>query len=453
VKISGWLHPGEDSCFHDWGARVIPIVSNFELTVEKLVYGGDGLARLAGTGEQSRVVLTPYVLAGERVRVEAAQEKPGLIRARTLEVLDPSANRVSPQCPYFGRCGGCHYQHAGYEAQLAAKRVILEEELRRLGKIEPPAEIQILAGEPWNYRNRVQLHIDGQSLGYREARSHKLCPISFCPIASPKLNEVIAALSEMLRDRRWPRFVRSLEIFSDERQVQLNIMDAAQPVARRFFDWCAERIPGRVVGALDYGGRFRVSRNSFFQVNRFLLDALVEDAIAGAHGETAVDLYSGVGLFALALARSFRRVVAVESNSAAVNDLRFNAERAAGTSDCQPGTEPRHATAEAYLESLEAAPDFLLADPPRAGLGKTVVSRLLELKPRQLIIVACDPATLARDLAQLVTGGYRIEQMTLVDLFPQTYHLETVVRLSIGGSGETILNSLTLCSSCSSSSK
>ena len=341
-------------------------------------------------------------------------------------MLDPSADRVAPRCPYFGRCGGCHYQHASYEAQLAAKRAILEEELRRLGKIEPPAGIPVLAAEPWGYRNRVQLQIEGQSLGYREARSHKLCPITQCPIASPKLNETIAALNEMLRDRRWPRFLRSLEIFTDEQQVQLNVTDAAQPVARRFFDWCAERIPGLAAGALDYSGRFRVSRNSFFQVNRFLIDALVENAIAGAQGETAVDLYSGVGLFAMALARSFQRVVAVESGSAAVNDLRFNAERGALASACQP----EHATAEAYLESLETAPDFMLLDPPRAGLGKTVVRRLLELKPSRVTIVSCDPATLARDLPHLLAGGYRIEQMTLVDLFPQTYHLETVVRLA-----------------------
>jgi 23S rRNA (uracil1939-C5)-methyltransferase len=392
------------------------------------VYGGEGLARLAGTGPQNRIVLAPYVLPGERVRAEIAQEKPGLIRARTLEVLDRSADRVAPKCPYFGRCGGCHYQHASYEAQIAAKRAILEEELRRLGKISPPAEIPVVAAEPWDYRNRVQLHIEGQSLGYREARSHKLCPIALCPIASPKVNETIAVLNGMLNDRRWPRFLRSLEIFTDEQQVQLNVTDAGQPVARRFFDWCAERIPGLVSGALDYGGRFRVSRNSFFQVNRFLIDALVDNAIAGACGETAVDLYSGVGLFALGLARSFQQVIAVESSSAAVSDLHFNASRA-GVLACRGTIQAEHANAEAYLEALELAPDFMLLDPPRAGLGKTVVRRLLELKPRRLTIVACDPATLARDLPHLLAGGYRIEQMTLVDLFPQTYHLETVVRL------------------------
>jgi 23S rRNA (uracil1939-C5)-methyltransferase len=391
------------------------------VTVEKLVYGGEGLARVAEEGKPSRVVLAPYVLPGERVRLEPEQEKPGLVRARTLEVLEAARDRVPAPCPYFGRCGGCHYQHASYAAQLAAKRAILEEELRRLGKLEPPEEIAVVSGEPWAYRNRVQLHCEGQSLGYREARSHKLCAITHCPISSPKINETIAALLGMMRDRRWPRFVRSLEIFTDEQQVQLNILDSGQAVARRFFEWCAERIPGLVLGDLHYEGRFHVSRNSFFQVNRFLLDRLVEAAISAAEGESAVDLYSGVGLFALALARTFRQVVAVESSSPAVRDLERNA------ADLE-AVRPVQATAEAYLEGLEAAPDFVLLDPPRAGLGKTVVRRLLELHPRAITIVSCDPSTLARDLPALL-GGYRVEQMTLIDLFPQTYHFETVVRL------------------------
>jgi 23S rRNA (uracil1939-C5)-methyltransferase len=368
------------------------------------------------------VVLTPYVLPGERVRVEPDQEKPGLVRAHPLEVLAPAPDRVPPPCPYFGRCGGCHYQHASYPAQLAAKRAILEEELQRLGKIDPPAEIAVIAGEPWAYRNRVQLHCDGQGLGYREAHSHKLCAITHCPIASPKINETITTLLGMLRDPRWPRFVRSLEIFTDERQVQLNILDSAQPVARRFFDWCAERIPGLVPGELHYESRFHVSGKSFFQVNRLLLDRLVEAAIMAAQGETAVDLYSGVGLFAVSLAKSFPQVVAVESSSSAVRDLQRNAT----------GLEtirPLHATAESYLESLTVSPDFVLLDPPRAGLGKTVVRRLQDLHPHAITIVSCDPSTLARDLPALLGGGYQIDQMTLIDLFPQTYHFETVVRL------------------------
>ena len=389
--------------------------------MEKLVYGGDGLARLEG-----RVVLAPYVLPGERVSVQAEREKPGLVRASTRSVLDPAPERVAAPCPVFGRCGGCHYQHAGYDYQVEAKCAILVEELRRLGKIEPPEEISVVTGEPWGYRNRVQLQIEGGRLGYREARSHKLCAIHSCPIASPAINRVISALDGMLPDPRWPDFVESLEIFTDETAIQLNVLETRRPVSRRFFDWCAETIPGIVPGALDWQNRFRVSRNSFFQVNRFLVEDLVATALDFAGGgESALDLYAGIGLFSLALAQRFTRVTAVESGSGAVRDLAFNAERAGLT-----GVESLQSSTEAYLEKLDRAPGYVLLDPPRAGLGKIAARRLLALKPPRMTIVACDPATLARDLAALTAGGYHVEKMTMVDLFPQTYHIETVVQLS-----------------------
>jgi 23S rRNA (uracil1939-C5)-methyltransferase len=384
------------------------------------VYGGEGLARLDG-----RVVLLPYVLPGERVLAAAEREKPGLVRARVVESIESAPERVTPPCPYFGRCGGCHYQHAPYEYQVKAKEQILREELQRLGKIQAPEEIDLYTAEPWGYRNRAQFHIEDGRLGYREARSHRLCAIDHCPISSPKLNEVIRTLIEMLRDPRWPRFVRTIEVFTDETQVQLNVLETEKPVARRFFDWAGEKIPGLVEGEIDYEGRWRVSRNSFFQVNRFLVDRLCIPAIDGMAGETALDCYAGVGLFALSLATRFREVVAVESGSSAVRDLQFNAERAGFAN-----VRAEQLATEAYLERLDRAPDFVLLDPPRAGLGKHVVRRLAELKPRRMTIVACDPATLARDLSGLLSAGYRIEHMSLVDLFPQTYHIETVVRLA-----------------------
>jgi 23S rRNA (uracil1939-C5)-methyltransferase len=397
------------------------IVSPFEVTVEKLVYGGDGLARLDG-----RVVFAPFVLPGERIRAEALDEKPGMVRARAVEVLEPAAERVPAPCPYFGRCGGCHYQHSPYEYQLRAKREILVEELRRLGKISPPEEIAVISADPWGYRNRAQFHIHNGRVGYLEARSHRLCAVAECPVSSPAINRAIAALNEMARNPRWPRFVRSLEVFTDERQVQLNVLETDRPVARRFFEWCAESIPGFVNGALDYEDRFRVSPAAFFQVNRFLHGRLVEAAIEGAQGESALDLYAGVGLFSLALAGRFGRVTAVESGAAAANDLEFNAQRA-GLNNVRVA----RGTTEQFLAGLDRTPDFALLDPPRAGIGKGVVHRLGELKIPRLAIVACDPATLARDLAGLLASGYRIEAMTLVDLFPQTYHLETVVRCTI----------------------
>jgi 23S rRNA (uracil1939-C5)-methyltransferase len=216
--------------------------------------------------------------------------------------------------------------------------------------------------------------------------------------------------------------VRSLEVFTDERQVQWNVLESEQPVARRFFEWLAEEVPGTVSGPLEYTvreDRFQVSGTSFFQVNRFLLPRLAGLAIEEAGGASAWDLYAGVGLFSLPLARRFERVVAVEGGRSA-GDLRHNAE----------AIEVAGEQTEVFLAKAKTAPDFVMADPPRAGLGKAAAARLAELRPPTLVIVACDPATLARDLAAL-QPVYEIERITMVDLFPQTFHLETIVRLRI----------------------
>ncbi len=389
--------------------------------MEKLVYGGQGLARREG-----KVVLAPFVLPGERVRVAPERETASLVHARLVEILEPAAERVAPACPHFMRCGGCHYQHAGYEFQLAQKLAVLREVLRRVAKTEV-GEIAVVSGPALEYRNRTQWHIAGGRIGYHQAGSHRLCPIERCPISSPKLNEALAALRRMIRQPRFPQFIRSLEIFTDEEQVQINVRETAgQRVARTFFEWCAAQIPGRHVAALDYAAAdevFRVSPQSFFQTNRFLIGRLVETALEGLQGEFAVDLYAGVGLFSLPMARRFTRVAAIESARSAAQDLEFNAARAGLAVGVYQESAAR------YLEGLAQRPDLVLADPPRAGLGREVVGQLVRLEPPCLVLVSCDPATLARDLQTLLGGGFGMERVALVDLFPQTYHIETVVRL------------------------
>ena len=395
-----------------------------EVVVEKLIYGGDGLSRMDG-----RVVLTPFVLPGERATVRPDRSKPDLLRTRLVRVEEASPERVTPACPYFLRCGGCHYQHASYEYQLVQKELILREVLQRVGKLTI-GEVEIVAGDPWGYRNRSQFQFRDGKLGYLEAGSHTMVPITHCPISSPKMNEALAVLQEMMKDRRFPRFVRAMELFTNETEVQVNVLETEKPVAKHFFDWCVESIPGADAGALDYtvaGDVFRVSHNSFFQVNRHLMDRLVAVALDGAEGESAMDLYAGGGLFSLGMARRFAKVTAVESGTSATEDLKFNAERAGVTLTAVKRS------VEDYLGTLTEAPDFVLADPPRAGLGKRAVGDLIRLKPRAITIVSCDPATLARDLGPLVGAGYRIVKTTLVDLFPQTFHMETVVRLESAG--------------------
>lgn len=395
---------------------------SLELRVEKLIYGGEGLSRQAG-----EVIFTPFVLPGETVEAERLDARQHVQRTRLLRVAEASPDRVEPPCPVFGRCGGCHYQHAAYDAQLRLKREILAETLRRTGKIDFDASrILTVAGEPFGYRNRAQFHFEGNRIGYREMNSRRLVPIGQCPICSPKINEVIASLNRMVRDRRWPDFLGSIEVFTDERQVQWNVRESSRPVGRRFFEWLAAEIPGTVPGPLMYRVNeddFEVSGTSFFQVNRFLLPRLTALATGGVRGATAWDLYAGAGLFTLPLARRFESVVAVEAGRSAA-DLRVNAERAA------LGIKVSTEQTESFLAGARTAPEFVLADPPRAGLGKVVMARLRELRPPVLVIVACDPATLARDLAGLVPA-YAIEEITMVDLFPQTFHLETIVKLRL----------------------
>ena len=397
--------------------------TNIEVEIEKLVYGGQGLARLDG-----RVVLVPFVLPGETALVKVESERRNLLTARLEDILKPAPSRTEPPCPFFLRCGGCQYQHATYAEQLTQKQAILREALRRGGKVEAPEEIRVIAGEPLGYRNRTQFHLAGGEIGYFGPGSHRLVPVDRCPISSPRINESLAALRGMQAERRFPGFVSSLEVFTNEAAVQVNVLETAQPVSKRFFDWCAERIPGYTEDAVEYaagGVMYRVRHRSFFQVNRFLVEPMVEAALEGAEGETALDLYSGVGLFSIPLARRFAGVTAVESSRSAAGDPEFNAARAGAQVAVQQ--QP----VEGVLETLEARPDFVLADPPRAGLGKYVVRHLLRLKPPRLTIVACDPATLARDLGALLGEAYALDSLTLVDLFPQTAHIETIAKLSL----------------------
>lgn len=378
------------------------------LTIEKLVYGGEGLARPDG-----KVVLIPYVAPGETVRAEIQRVKNDVFRGRLLEVTSPAASRVSASCPYYQRCGGCHYQHLEYAQQVQQKIAVLREVLRRVGKIDYAGEIAAITAEPWQYRNRIQLHIDRGAAGYFEYGSRRLCPIEQCPIASPALNGAIAALNA--RSAQLGAFSGEIELFSNETDVQIHV---AERCSRSVYS-LLESIG--TSGPIEYQG-FRVSRNSFFQVNRFLVEHLVDCAVSDHQGDSALDLYAGVGLFSKALAARFRNVTAVESGHSAFRDLAHN---------LREGVSIENTTVEQFLTGYQRRPDLILADPPRSGLTKQIVAELTRIQAPCLTIVSCDPATLARDMQGLRAGGYRIGKITLVDLFPQTFHLETVVELSM----------------------
>jgi 23S rRNA (uracil1939-C5)-methyltransferase len=238
---------------------------------------------------------------------------------------------------------------------------------------------------------------------------------------------VISVFGDAVKQREWPAFLRGLEVFTNETQVQLHVTDTTRPVAARFFSWCSEMISGTVPDALNYpvhGEALRVSRGTFFQVNRFLVETLVDEVTASYRGERVLDLYAGAGLFSLALSNRFETVTAVERGTSAYRDLVFNTGR-------QPDRVlTSQASTEEYLKQLKQAPDLIVADPPRAGLGPETTGELLRLRSPKLVIVSCDPATLARDL-KVISAAYEISRVALIDLFPQTFHFETVVHLEL----------------------
>ncbi len=394
-----------------------------QLEIEKLIYGGAGLARKDG-----QVFFVPKTAPGEKVEAEIRKAKQNFTKAKLTRLVEASPERIPAHCPYFDRCGGCHYQHLSYERQVAAKIGILSELFDR-AKIALNVDVKAVTGPEWNYRNRSQFHLHNGRVGFLEEGSQKLVAVENCPVSSPKLNEALAALKRLARDHRFPNFLKSIEFFTNEEELQVNVLETNRPVAKHFFDWIAKEIPGVVSGAIEYPGagyQWKVSYRSFFQVNRFLVDDLTRLATEGLQGQHAVDLYAGVGLFSLPLAKQFERVTAVESGKVAMYDLEANAKRYEISN-----VRIVQANVDAWLNDLNEKPDVIVADPPRAGLGLEASKRLAELKAPELRIVSCDPATLVRDLAALCAAGYRVEELTLIDLFPQTYHLETVTRLRI----------------------
>ncbi|HXR40566.1 MAG TPA: class I SAM-dependent RNA methyltransferase [Terracidiphilus sp.] len=414
--------------------------------IAKPVYGGAFLARVEG-----KAIFVPLTLPGEQARIRITQNKSGYSTAEVAEILTASTGRIPPRCPHFVACGGCHYQHTSYETQLVFKQAILRETLER-GGVPPPEEIRVLAASPWAYRNRIRLAFDAAgNPGYRSRRSHAVIPIAQCPIAAPLLLAAADAAAEILR--RVPPNLRpaELSLFCDPAEsallVTFFVADSAgirlDPLAQSLH----ERIPALQSAELAADGRpghpprtlakwgstslsypaagfdYRVDHGAFFQVNRWLVDGLVEQVTAGQHGALAWDLFAGVGLFARKLTANFERVVAVESAPTAVNALEENLK---GTS----GTAVRGATLDFLRRTGKGdCPSLIVVDPPRTGLGAEITALLGEIAAPALVYVSCDPATLARDLRALVGSGYAIHSITLADLFPQTFHLETVVHL------------------------
>jgi 23S rRNA (uracil1939-C5)-methyltransferase len=413
--------------------------------IEKPIYGGAFLARVEG-----KAVFVPLALPGEDAQVRIVEEKRSYAGAEVEKVLAPATERVPARCPYFGACGGCQYQHASYEAQLGYKQAILRETLER-GGVRAAVEIDVLAGNPWAYRNRIRIAFDAEgNPGYRGRRSHGVIPIAECPIAAPALVKTALRVAELYQAFAPARRATELALFSDaeEKSVQASVFSGGTAraqdfleIARQIPQLCgielveqrADKTPQTVAqfgeASLNYraaGFYYRVDHGAFFQVNRWLVDSLVERVTAGHSGTLAWDLFAGVGLFARPLAEGFDHVVAVESAPAATSALAHNLSGSRGNAVSST-------THDFLRRNLKAQrPDLIVVDPPRAGLGAETATLLAEIGAQALVYVSCDPATLARDLRALIATGYVIERLTLADLFPQTFHLETIVDLRRG---------------------
>ena len=425
-----------------------------EVRIEKLVYGGDGLAHHEG-----QTVFVPLVLPGELVRIASTARKKKFVRGRLDHVLEASPDRIVAPCPYFGRCGGCQYQHISYPAQLRYKADILRETLSRIGHVRWEGPIGTHASPPFGYRNRAQWKIRAvhganaraAGIGYFEAGSTRLCAVDECAILSPRLAEIFAKLRSLLTSNKSVSAIDEIEAFCDsaDETVLLNLSaerlnESPEAIATAL----RESMPGVESilvqdrhadqfelfgpGHLPYtagGFAYRVGHLSFFQINRFLIDGLIEAVVSDSRGRLALDLFAGVGLFTVPLAKRFDRVVGVESNPAAAKDLEANLQLSGGASLAH-----RHMTAEAFLSHWHEKPDLIILDPPRAGVAPETLARLTKLAPWRINYVSCDPATLARDLATLVgapekPGPYEIRDIYVFDIFPQTYHMEALVRL------------------------
>jgi 23S rRNA (uracil1939-C5)-methyltransferase len=400
----------------------------FTVKMDRLVYGGDAMGRLP----DGKAVFVPYTLPGEEVRVRLVEEKRGHVRAELLEVLRPSPDRIPLRFPEEGACSGCHYQHMPYELQLSTKAEILAEQLHRIAGVDhPPVKPAIPSPKIWNYRNQIQLHVDEQGrLGYHEPRSRRVIPIQVDPLAEEPLNQLLPYLAiEPI-----PTLERiSLRAGMDE--DILLVLEANQPDAP---DLSIEELDvstvfispgGQLLMAgsdhlfMEAAGRaYKVSAQSFFQVNSQqatrMVSYLLECLPLQPH-MTVLELYSGVGLFSAWLAPHVKRLVAVEASSSACADFVENLDEF-------DNVELYEAPVEQTLPSMDIKPDLLLVDPPRSGLGARVIPHILSSKAPLIAYISCDPATLARDARRLLEGGYQLEQATPIDMFPQTYHIESI---------------------------
>ena len=399
--------------------------------IEKLIYGGDGLARLP----DGRAVFVPFVLPGEEVSLNIIEEKPRFARALPLEIIKPSPKRITPLCKHFGTCGGCHYQHIPYQDQLIFKREILLDQFIRIGKIsDPPLSSIIPSPETWHYRNHMQFHPDSDGqLGFVDITGQAVFPIQECHLPQDLISETWPKISLDANSGihkatlRQDSFDEVMLLFEGDEETPPE-MDLDLPISAAYLnpDGLSYSMAGNDTLAYQIKDKIlQVSAESFFQVNTIQAEKMVDfilDSIDKVNTKEILELYSGVGLFSIFLAEFADHLTTVESAISSCYDFAANL-------DAFDNVSLYEATVDEALPGLSIKPDLVLLDPPRAGLTKQARKLIIQMQSPQVIYISCDPATLARDLKQFLSAGYRLESIAAFDMFPQTYHVETMTVL------------------------
>jgi 23S rRNA (uracil1939-C5)-methyltransferase len=402
----------------------------YDIALEKLTYGGEAMGRLP----DGRAVFVPFGLPGEQVRVELTEDKKNFARGKLLEVLTASPDRIAPKCKHFGKCGGCHYQNLSYENQLHAKTEILRDQLQRIGKIENPPVVPMVASPlEWNYRNNVQFHLTAEGkVGFINVKGNSTLPIEECHLPEAGIDTFWRNL-QFESNKDVERV--SLRVGRDEELMV--VLESESPETPEFeieadvsvvhlYDEHAVVIAGQDNLIFNiFGKDFQVSAASFFQVNTKMAEKMVGYIITQlpvSPSMTLLDVYCGVGLFSKFFAPKCQTVIGVETSESACEDFAVNLDEF-------DNVELYEGAAEEVLPGLAGRLDsstFVIVDPPRAGIERHALDAILEIKPQMIAYVSCDPSTLARDAARLISGGYRLVEVTPFDLFPQTYHIESI---------------------------
>ncbi|PYT06509.1 MAG: hypothetical protein DMF60_09310 [Acidobacteria bacterium] len=385
-----------------------------DVSTERLAYGGEAVARHNGLA-----VFIPFAAPGERLRVRITERKKNFARAVIDQILETSPSRREAPCHYFGDCGGCQLQHLTYAAQLEAKAGFVRDAIERIARIDWPHEIKIRHAAEFGYRGRAQVKLDRKtgSVGFNRAASNAVCDVVSCPILVPELDDALRSLrgafvSATLEDHLLPN------------RSQIDFAAGESGVS---FDPAFQGLPGGVLQRIVNGAVYHFSASTFFQANPGLLDELVDEAVGSDSGDVAIDLYAGVGLFTIQLARRFRRVIGVEADRGAATFASENIT-ANGLANVEFKNDVVEAWMKGFVETKAQPPDLIVLDPPRTGAAEAV-NHIVAAQPSLITYISCDPPTLARDLRTLVDSGYELTKVTTIDLFPQTYHVETIAAL------------------------